>query len=272
MVRQTIHNRRLVFVHLSCQFFMGGRVGVKRHGDNEVINGSSHFDLRGEFICFLLSAETSSTGNNRLLLMTLALTNSSLPQDLGRLQRNGDTIVTGNDPWSIVGRRTKCRHRGMENVTVRHALHLLAAFHFLPDRRSAVDAIGIKFDPHRVRVEIASRLLVCRPCLCWPRAKARRWLRGDNAVQCSRIRRGWRRSAESVAPCFPASGQPRPWERLGRCDYKILELLPVRAVHRVPRLQPRPGMDRCRVPGRRRAPNPLPVHRLPPTSRLIPKD
>ncbi len=115
------------------------------------------------------------------------------------------------------------------------------ALHLLPHGSAAVDAVGIKLDPHRLRVEVirdrprtsntcCSRVgldlhlaeaqrapflfqtACCQSTICLPIAPlfgsarhGRRPQPGGSVARCIRAPCGWRRSAASTAPCFPAS-------------------------------------------------------------------
>jgi hypothetical protein len=47
------------------QFIMGHRIGVKRHRDDDVFDGSFHVGLRHEVSPFFLPAATNSVGSGQ---------------------------------------------------------------------------------------------------------------------------------------------------------------------------------------------------------------
>ena len=77
-----------------------------------------------------------------------------MPRDMRIFQRNRYAIVVRYDSRRIVRRRARCRHFRMVGVAVRRTHQLPYALHLHALRCATVQAIGEKFDLHRLRIEI----------------------------------------------------------------------------------------------------------------------
>ena len=168
-------------------------------------------------------------------------------------------------------------------VCIRQLL-IATALHLLPFRLAAVHSVGVKLYPHTIWVKAAEidlnfeyvlPLRHSQPSLrrsaAWPisvpecaanrpparplhlyqqRAHGRLQQPGCNVLRCTRVRRGWQKTAVSSAPCFHASAPPRQWEYPACCGYKTRGSPRVRADRRAPRLRqhPRTGSSPCSWP------------------------
>jgi len=79
---------------------------------------------------------------------------STLPQDMSIFQRNRHAVAMRHEPHRIVRRRASRRHPCAIGVAVCCAHQLPHAFHLHSLRCCAVKTIGIKLDPHCLRVEV----------------------------------------------------------------------------------------------------------------------
>jgi len=87
---------------------------------------------------------------------------SSLPKDSCLFQRDGNIIELGQQPRREIGRRTCCGHGHAENVSAGFIRQWVQTGHFLPRGRTAIDAIGIKFHPHRLGIDTLTSMM-CFP-------------------------------------------------------------------------------------------------------------
>jgi hypothetical protein len=80
--------------------------------------------------------------------------NSTLPQDSSGFQGNGNACSVLYHTRRIAGGRTLRGHPRAISVASSRACQLANALHLLPHWAVAVDAVGVKLDAHRTRVEI----------------------------------------------------------------------------------------------------------------------
>lgn len=78
----------------------------------------------------------------------------SLPEDSCVFQWDRNAVAVRHDSRRIVGGRASCRHSRAVNVAARCAGQLANAIHLMPHGRTAREAVGIKFDPDGIGVEI----------------------------------------------------------------------------------------------------------------------
>ena len=175
--------------------------------------------------------------------------------------------------------------------------------HFLSQRLIAITAIGIKLYSDPIGIEVIQKDLnfksvmlglrhqslprqsegstiflpeydANRPTgfqrrLCSPPVPYRSPHLADNTVPCIGESRGWRKSAESGAPCSHACARPMQWECHLRSACRTRGLPAVRAGRKASWLRWHPRLDRRHVPDRHPKPSLPRACKPPPTSRPI---